>query len=573
MKLRVPFKLAGIAALVLLVEASVWADVLPGGAMPDTVGRALTRLPPSTPQSLPPQKIEPEKSTSPLGEQAKKIKFQLNGIEIQGNCVYSTAQLAPLYRDKIGKTISVAELFDIVQNITNYYRNNGYIISRAILPPQHVKGGVVQIKIIEGYLGKVEVTERPYCAKCQVYYYGKRIKDCPPLEIKRMERYLLLANELPGTSVRAVLSPSKQATGAADLTLVTINKPVTGYLSYDNYGTRYIGPQQMTANIGFNSIINSGDGIAITGTKTPKGGELMYIDGNYILPIDNEGDRWLVGGTRTHTHPLYVLQPVQIDGLTENYYTSFLWPIIRERSRNLTVRTGGNYLDSNVQTFDIKLYQDHIRSVDVGATYNFADSWYGANLISGDFRQGLPFLGYTQDTSKFALTSRPGGRADYSKITLTMSRLQAFKKGPFSLYMLVTGQWGFNPLLASEQFTFGGSQLGRGYDVAELIGDIGAAGTAELRFDMPIEKLKINNLQFYVFYDAGMIWNRITTVGSPKQLSGTSTGIGARFQVTNYISGNLMYTQTLTKPVQALQLVHHDGRRPRVWFSFVASFA
>jgi len=33
------------------------------------------------------------------------------------------------------------------------------------------------------------------------------------------------------------------------------------------------------------------------------------------------------------------------------------------------------------------------------------------------------------------------------------------------LYGLFKGQWAFNPLLASEQFTFGGSQLGRGYDV------------------------------------------------------------------------------------------------------------
>lgn len=572
MKLRVPFKLLGIAALVLLADINAWSDILPGAAMPETVGKSLTKLPVMHPQALPPQTPKAEKTASPLGEQAKKIKFKLTRITLEGNTVYSTATLEPLYRDKIGKTISVADLFDVVQAITNYYRNNGYIISRAVLPPQHVKNGEVKVRVIEGYIGKVDVTEHPYGARCQVFYYGLKIKQCPPLEISRMEKYLLLANELPGTAVRAVLSPSKTQTGAADLTLVTENKPVTGYLSYDNYGTRYIGPQQWTANIGFNSLFNPGDGTQITGTKTPKGGELMYIDANYLVPIDSEGDRWLIGATRTHTHPLYVLQPVQIDGLTENYYTTISYPIIRKRSKNLTLRTGFNYLDSNVQTFDVKLYQDHIRSLDFGGTYNFADSWLGSNLISSDFRQGLPTMGYTQDTSKTAQTSRPGGRADYSKITLTMSRLQAFPKGPFSLYVLVTGQWAFNPLLASEQFTFGGSQLGRGYDVAELIGDIGAAGTVELRFDMPLPKLKINQLQWYVFYDAGMIWNRLTQIGTPMQLSGTSTGVGARFQVTNYISGNLMYTQTLTKPVQALQLVHHHGRRPRFWFSFVASF-
>lgn len=573
MKLSVPFKIAGLTSLIFLLEQNAWSEqtpTLPGPAMPEQVSKALTKENKAVTSAVATPIAMPKEKPSPLAEQAKKIKFKLNGIILEGNHVYSTQQLSPIYKKDLHKTITVAELFNIVQGITNYYRNNGYIISRAILPPQHVKNGVVRIRIIEGYIGKVDVGGNPGNTRCLVQAMGNHIKECPPLELKRMEKYLLLENEIPSTQVKAVLSPSKTQTGAADLTLMTETKPIVGYISYDNYGTRYIGPQQMTANLGFNSFINSGDSAQFTMTKTPKGGELTYNDINYNTPIDDRGDRWLVGGTRAHTHPLFILQPVQIDGLNDNYYTTINYPIIRSRTQSLTLRTGFNYLDSRVTTFDQLLYADHLRNLDLGGTYNFSDRWYGSNLISGDYRQGLPIWGYSSDTNPdTAQTSRPGGHGNYAKFALQASRLQAVK-GPFSLYAIISGQWTFVPLLASEQFTFGGPILGRGYDVAELIGDRGLAGSLEARYDLSLEKIWLRDLQLYVFYDAGEVWNLKFIGGVPRKISGTSTGIGARFFFDKYISGNFMWTQTLTKQVAAEELIG-DGRRPRVFFSVVAS--
>ncbi len=573
MKRRLPFKLAGIVGLILLAAESSWAAdavQLPGAAQPSTVGAALKQQQQGQQnQLLPPQFKKPEQPTGGLGEQAKKIKFQLNGIILEGNHVYSTAQLRPLYADDLHKTISVYELFQIVQRITNYYRNNGYILSRAVLPPQHVKGGVVRVRIIEGYIGKVDVTGQPYGARCMVQVYGNKIKECPPLEISRMEKYLLLANELPATTVRAVLTPSKKEVGAADLDLVTQNSPVTGYVSYDTYGTRYIGPQQISANLALNSWLGSGDQTQFTVTKTPKGGELMYTDVNYSTPISDEGIRWSLGYTRVHTHPLFVLRVADIDGLNDNYYTMLYFPIIRERTKSLTLRAGINYLDSTVTTLSEPLYADHIRTLDLGGTYNWSDTWYGSNLVSGDIRQGLPILGYTSNQNPdTAQTSRPGARGDYSKIMLTLSRLQAIY-GPISLYALAMGQTSCNPLLAAEQFTFGGSQIGRGYDVAELIGDKGIAGSVELRYDKTFSRF-IQDLQFYAFYDAGEVWDFKFLGGVPRKINATSAGVGMRFFFTRAISGNVMWAQPLTKFVDAEQFIH-AGWRPRVFFSVVAS--
>lgn len=569
----------GNIVIATTITSPAWAQSvsslfsLPGATQPSQVGRALkSEQPRQAPQVLPPIETEKPSEAKGLPAEAQKLNFQLNQVILKGNHIYSTKQLEPIYQKKLHSNITVAELFEIVQNITNFYRNNGYILSRAILPPQHVKGGIVEIQIIEGYIGAVSVSGKPKGAKCMVQQFGDKIKECRPLQITRLEKYMLLANEIPGTSVKAVLAPSESQTGAADLALVTENQAMNGYMSYDNYGTRYIGPQQMTFNLKANSFLLSGDTGQATFTKTPKGSELTYTDVNYNAPVNAEGWRWLAGGTRVQTHPLFVLQPANIDGVNVNYYTNLYIPSIRNRSQNLTYRIGFNYVDSEVtfSPFNLPLYTDNLRSLDLGGTFNFADRWRGSNLISADFRQGLPIWGYSSNNDvNTATTSRPGGRGAYTKIMLTLSRVQVVH-GPWSLYGIAQGQWAFNPLLAEEQFTFGGPVLGRGYDVAELIGDKGASGSVEIRYDKPLPKLWIQNAQFYVYYDAGAVWNYLFVGGTPIKQSGTTTGIGVRFAMNKYVSGNFMWTQVLTRQIAAEELIG-DGKRPRVFFSLVAS--
>lgn len=381
---------------------------------------------------------------------------------------------------------------------------------------------------------------------------------------------MLLANEIPHTTVKAVLSPTKTGVGGADLDLVTVSKPVSAYLSEDNYGTRYIGPQQMTGNVTLYSMINSGDSTALTFVKTAKGRELTFIDLDYTAPLGDGGIRWLVGVTHVLTHPLFVLQPLQTEGLNNNFYTSITYPYLRTRTQSLNFTAAFNWLESSTDQFFGLLYDDHVRSLDLGMNYNFADRFYGANIFGMNFRKGLPLWGYSNNTNQFtARTSRPGGYATYSKVTGLASRLQSVY-GHLTLLTVLKGQWAFVPLLSSEQFTFGGNPLGRGYDPAEIIGDRGLAGSAELRYDLTLNRI-INSMQFYVFYDMGAEWNILVNFTSPEKISATSTGVGVRFTMSKYISGNLMWAQPLTKQVSAEQFIGR-GWLPRTFFSVVAYF-
>lgn len=165
------------------------------------------------------------------------IRFRLKRIVLIGNKIFTTSELEKLYADKINTNVSLNDLQEIAQKITEYYRNAGYVISQAILPQQEIGDtGIVKIQIIEGYVDKVSIigcTKENVCELLKKY--GMHIAGDAPLKLAILERYSFLANDIPGVSVRAILSKSPQYMGAADLSFIVEEKNCGASLAYNNY--------------------------------------------------------------------------------------------------------------------------------------------------------------------------------------------------------------------------------------------------------------------------------------------------------------------------------------------------
>src|SRR6266480_475599 len=88
---------------------------------------------------------------------AAETKLVIRQIRIVGATVYTAAQLAELYADLVGKTVTLQALYDLAQRITAKYGGDGYVLSRAIVPVQQLdpNGAVIRIQVIEGYVDKV----------------------------------------------------------------------------------------------------------------------------------------------------------------------------------------------------------------------------------------------------------------------------------------------------------------------------------------------------------------------------------------------------------------------------------
>jgi hemolysin activation/secretion protein len=559
--------------ITLLDRIAFGAPPLPGSVYPGLVPK--NYLPGRKPSSLsspaPKAIVAQEKVNSPGGgAEAEKIKFKLTKIIFEGNHTYSENQLSPLYKKKINTLLSIAELQNIVQDVTNFYRNNGYILSRAIIPPQHVQNGVIRIRVIEGYIDKVKVVGNARGAQAILLAYGEKISQVHPLQAKVMDKYLRLANEIPGVQVKAILEPSKTQLGASDLNLAVQEQMANASLSYDNYGTLYIGPLQVTANASINSIFRSGDSTRATYLMATHGKQLHYFDLAYETPLGGNGLTFTFDGNQSLTAPGLNLQSLQTQGKANTYSATLQYPVIRARSEDLTLDGNFTYMDSSTTIFNrmILLYIDHIRSVNVGGTYDFADRFNGTNSSALHLEKGLNILGASNDPTSL-ITSRFGADSIYTKIYGQIGRVQPFLNR-FSLYVLASGQYSFNPLLSSEQFGFGGSQVGRGYDPAEILGDRGVGGTIELRMDTYPQKLMVQSMQFYTYYDAGVVWNIKNVANTEQKQSAASTGVGVRFALSKLLTGNLMYTQVLTRSIASETLIGR-GRTPRIFFSLAAA--
>ncbi len=206
---------------------------------------------------------------------------------------FPTSTLEKIYQPYLHKKISLGDLQLITHDITVKYRDAGYVLSRAILPAQTVKGGVVKIQVVEGFVDTVTVTGNPGKAAPLLKAYGEHVAASRPLQIKVLERYVLLANDLPGYAVRAVLTPSKTTPGAADLTFATDHKMGSAMLAYDNFGTRYLGPDEVTVSGSAYSMISGGDTTSLRYAETAKGKQLKFYELTHIMPLGTKGTRSL----------------------------------------------------------------------------------------------------------------------------------------------------------------------------------------------------------------------------------------------------------------------------------------
>lgn len=498
------------------------------------------------------------KSTSKKADGARvNLKFRLKKIILTGNTIFSTSELSKLYKDKINTDVSLADLDLIAQKITEYYRNAGYVLSQAIIPPQEItEKGVVKIQIIEGYINKVSVTgckSSSVCALLQAY--GNRIAKVTPLNLETLERFSFLADDIPGAKVRAVLTRSQQFTGAADLTFIVEEKRYGGSFAYNNYNSQVLGRQQLIATANLNNLTTASE-TALNGIISRNSDRMRYISFTHRQQLNSKGlgARFMV--SNIHTDP--DMGTIGLDGFiipgkafTVTASTEYAW--IRSHNKNLYLGGGFKFLNSSTEFAGATLFKDNIRSIYIYSSYNFLSGANTFNSVLATFSQGLKIFDAQGNPP-----SRVGENIAFSKIEIYASSSHKFAQTKLSSVIALKGQYAFNTVPSSETFIYGGIPFGYGYDPAEFAGDRGIDGLFELQYaSFSVQRFKLIS-QLFAFVDCGFIWD-INNV-QPTRQSGVSAGAGYRINMLKHtnldfivakplkpsdIQGNANYTRLL----------------------------
>src|ERR1041384_4589592 len=278
----------GAVALVLLPVAAA-AQGVPPGAAP---GREREQLVPTVqgPRAQPGgATITLPSTVAPPG--AESIKLTISRIVITGATVYAEADFAPLYADLVGGEVSLAAVYELARRITAKYGAAGYVLSRAIVPPQNFSphGAVVRIQVVEGYVDRVVWPERLTRYRDFFTDYAARIVADRPSNIRTLERYLLLANDLPGLKFATSLKPSATHPNASTLIVEVTEKPVDLMGRIDNRGTEQRGPWQYLGSATVNNIIGAHEALTVTYAGTFQLEELQYVAATYRQVLNSEG--------------------------------------------------------------------------------------------------------------------------------------------------------------------------------------------------------------------------------------------------------------------------------------------
>lgn len=569
MPVRRSIKILGVAAIALGVAWPILAAAqqLPGPAEPGQILKQLQPVP--QPQSEEAPVVAPSLEPGKPPSNADDIRFVLNDVVIDGASVFVPDVFSALYEKILGTEVTLREVFAIAEAITARYRRDGYLLSLAVVPAQKITAGVVQIKVIEGYVDRVFIDGDLGSRGAFVRDLAERITQARPLKAQTLERYVLLINDLPGLKVRALLKPSS-VSGAADLVLSVEEKDFDGYASIDNRGSRYVGPIQETVGVTMNSVLGYNERTSVRALMTGQVNELKFVEVSHGVPLTTDGTRGRIIASMSSANPGYTLKESDVHSESTSLAVEASHPFIRSRAENLSVnaRFGMRTIEADQAAGSSRISKDIIRAVRLRADYDFVDTLVGpaVNLVSIEASQGLDILGARESGSPNL--SRAAGRSDFTKLTLNTQRLQALGGG-FSLLAAANGQFSFSPLLAAEEFGFGGAQFGRGYDAAELIGDHGLAAKFELSYGAELDQPAFKSYQVYTFYDIGAVWNIDRAAGEAARNSAASTGLGARANLTAQLSANVELGIPLTGRVAARG---QNGEDPRLFFSIIGRF-
>lgn len=492
---------------------------------------------PSEPGVIP-ASAAPGTTTAPAG--AERIPVSPTAITVEGNTVYAPADLDPLIRPLIGKTVTAADIFQLAGAIQRKYREDGYFLATVVVPPQRVTDGRIRLRAYEGSIANVVVEGDvgPVIERARAYL-GKIGGGGQAVNLRDIERYLLLTEDIPGIKTRAVLRPGKQP-GEAELAIELTRKWWDAYYALDNRGSRFTGPLQSFALGGLNSFTSMGERIeAMQFTTFSRESNYVQVAGSFL--VGAEGARIRAWAAKGFVNPSGPVAAVGYAGDLTLFGVGGLYPIIRSRQANLSVNGGFEYYRSVVDINTGRLNATDLRILRLGFDGDYRDDFDGFNSASIRFSKGLGFLGAGAPNDP--LMARTGSDPAFFKVQAEIARRQAIWSNnnvALGVFGSLSGQMTGDIVPASEKFFLGGDRFGRGYFYGQVSGDRGIAASLELQLNVlvppggvgwstPSSDLDMSRalpLQFYAYFDYGRVWDLLST--DVASITARSVGVGVR---------------------------------------------
>jgi hemolysin activation/secretion protein len=530
-------KLAFLAGFFFLSENIVLAAGPDAGSLQQNLQRQIENEQNSIQMESQLKKKEP----TPTPPSKNQTLIEIKGFKFSGNTFISDEQATEITSSFINRQLTLAQINEAAFAIDDFYKGKGRI-AQSVVPPQQIKDGIVEIKILEGRVGKIAIEpafeEDPPRISFKVVdnfisYYNSQGQL---IDLDALERSLTLLNELPGIHVEGALEPGQQdGTSNIMLTVDELSR-VSGRVDLSNYGSASTGVAQAIASINLNDLASIGDGgtIDIIGSEGS-----IYGQGRYYIPGNADGLRVGLGASILSYNTLSSFSSTNSKGTANSFGFYSNYALERTAKSNKTVNFNIENRVYYNTTDDIEVSHYVINSATLGIVGNRlvgdANWLWSSNLVVGTVNIMNPSQAQS-DQFNANISGIYGKLAIYSSLT------QPLPLKSTNLVLTLNGQLATTNLNTSEQLFLGGPYAVRAYPVSQGGGSQGAIITTEINHTFP------NNIQIGAFFDLGYIqqykntyinWQGQTNAGNYYNLYATGLSAKYRYKKKAEVSGVL----------------------------------
>lgn len=475
------------------------------------------------------------------GPEFQSIRFTLRGAEFEGLQGLTSADLAPSFASYVGRDVPISTVCEIRDRAAAILHDAGYIAAVQV-PQQRIEGGVVRFRVLMAHLTQVRVRGEATGAEAALAAYLNRLTRQPLFNRLEAERYLLLASDLPGYTVRLTLRPAGTAPGDVIGDVTVQRLPAYADMVIQNGGSPALGPWGGLVRGELFGLTGHGDRTILSLYSTPDLQEQQTIQLSHDMRLGPEGVTLSNAFTYAWARP--TVPGTKILARTLFNSTELAYPIVRRQTETVRGSVGFDFIDQSVRLNHLKFSSDRLRvlflrlGIDaIGAPkagYSTAvPPWHINGLF--ELRQGIRIFGATPDCAPITCAlppSRPDGRSGATLMRFT--GIGELRPTPtFTLALSTRAQYAWQSLMSFEQFAAGNYTVGRGYDPGSIIGDRGFGTQLEMRFGSRVAvSAKKPATEYYVFWDEAHVSNhdRISSTGGAEHLHSVGTGLRVSWQ-------------------------------------------
>ncbi len=473
------------------------------------------------PPALPPSTPEPSPTDA-------SSRISVQKIEVTGSTILSESELSPIVETVEGRSVTLEQLTGVADAITQLYLDRGYITSRAILVSQTVTNGVVQIRVIEGSLERIEVEGT---RRLNPDYVRSRIQlgAGTPLNPSQLEDQLRLLRTDPlFENLEASLKAGSRTGQSILMVRVTERNPIDAGISVDNYSPPSVGSERLGVYFRHGNLTGLGDELAASYYHTTTSGA-DTLDFSYRVPLNAMNGTLQLRAAPNWNH---ITQPpfnvFGIGGSSQLYDITYRQPIIRSPREEFALSVGFAY--QNGQTFTFAGPTPFGFGPDANGVSRTSVIKFGQDYVRRDVRGAWSLRSqFSFGTGLLNATSNPDPIPDGHFFTWfgQVQRVQVLS--PNNL-LIVQADMQLTPdgLLPSQQFVIGGGQSLRGYRQNVRAGDNGVRLSIEDRITLQRNEAGESIFQLAPFFDMGTVWNvsdNPNTLQRQRFLAGVGMGL------------------------------------------------